>query len=49
MIWYFLAGFIAGVVGTYMFGRWCADHISIIEMGEQKDDERPTDHSGYVD
>ena len=27
MVWYFIAGFIAGVVGTLMFGKWLAERM----------------------
>ena len=27
MVWYFLAGFIAGVVGTLMLGKYVADKV----------------------
>ena len=33
MILYFIAGFISGVVGVLMFGKWCSDRIN-------KDDKR---------
>lgn len=35
MFWYFLAGFISGIVGMLMLGKHFAD------KGIKKDDERP--------
>ena len=40
MIWYFLAGFIAGVVGTIQFSKWFAKRCIVIEEEVDKDDER---------
>lgn len=36
MIWYFIAGFIAGVVGTLMLGRHIAEKVE-----NNSDDECP--------
>lgn len=36
MIWYFLAGFISGIVGTVMFSRWAVTHIIIGGNGNDK-------------
>jgi len=40
MIWYFLAGFIAGVVGTIQFSKWFAKRCIIITEEDKDDDER---------
>lgn len=35
MIWYFIAGFVSGVVGTLMLGKWAGKILEKID-----DDER---------
>jgi len=43
LIWYFLAGVIAGIVGTVKYSRWWVwKHITIVET-KQKDMEEKTD------
>ena len=35
MIWFFLAGFISGAVGTVMFaGWWIHTHATVVRMDE---------------
>lgn len=48
MIWFFLAGFIAGFVGEYMFGRWCYNHVTVIKM-EDADDKCTDRDQGDMD
>ena len=52
MVWFFLAGFISGFVGEYLFGKWCAEHIELITMEheeEEDDDKRTGQHPGDMD
>lgn len=48
MIWYFLAGFIAGAVGVLKLSKWLVEtgRITVIEDAE---DECPGEHPDDVD
>lgn len=44
MIWFFIAGFISGVVGTVMYSKWWMyKHLTILKIEDIKEDKNKND------
>ena len=43
MIWFFLGGYVAGVIGTLLIGKWFS------ENGGESDDERSEGNQRHMD